>query len=331
MKILVVRFSSIGDIVLTTPILRCIKNQLSDVTLHYVTKKSFVSILENNPNIDKIYSIQTSINEIISDLKKEKYDLVIDLHKNVRTLALKRKLNVPSRSFPKINIEKWVLVKFKIDRMPKIHVVDRYFETVKHLGVQNDLKSCDFFISKESEVSISERFQLHSPYITIAIGAQFSTKRMPFDKLCEIISQINQPIILVGGTMDKEMADKINANFPQKNIVNACGGFTLQQSASIVKQSNVLLTNDTGLMHIASCFEIPVVSVWGNTVPSLGMFPYFPSKKHLFSMHEVAGLSCRPCSKIGFKSCPKGHFNCMNLQDASEIVGDIRKKSESLR
>jgi len=324
-KILVVRFSSIGDVVLTTPIVRCLKEQLPNATIHFITKKNFSSIIENNPNIDKIFTIQSSINEVIDELKKEKYDWIIDLHKNVRTLALKQKLKAASKSFPKMNIEKWVLVKFKIDRMPKLHIVDRYFETVKHLGVVNDLKPCDFFINEESKVNIVATFSITEPFATIAIGAQFATKRLPFEKLVEIISELNVQIVLVGGPMDNELAEKIVTHFPNKNLKNACGGFTLQQSASIVQQAKVLLTNDTGLMHIASCFEVPIVSVWGNTVPALGMYPYFPQKPDLFSIHEVKDLSCRPCSKIGFKECPKGHFKCMNFQDSNVISNTIER------
>jgi ADP-heptose:LPS heptosyltransferase len=327
-KILVVRFSSIGDVVLTTPIVRCLKEQLPNATIHFITKKNFSSIIENNPNIDKIFTIKSSINEVIDELKKEKYDWIIDLHKNVRTLALKQKLKTASKSFPKMNIEKWVLVKFKIDRMPKLHIVDRYFETVKHLGVVNDLKPCDFFINEESNVNISTSFSIQEAYITIAIGAQFATKRLPFEKLVEVIAELSLPIVLVGGPMDNELAERIVNHFPNKNLKNACGGFTLQQSASIVQQSKVLLTNDTGLMHIASCFEVPIVSVWGNTVPALGMFPYFPQKPDLFSIHEVNDLNCRPCSKIGFKECPKVHFKCMDLQDSALIVKSIAKFTE---
>lgn len=329
MKILVIRFSSIGDVVLTTPIVRCLKQQIPGATIHFITKRKFSTILANNPNIDKLITIQSSINEVITDLKKEKYDWIIDLHKNVRTLSLKQKLKIPSRSFPKMNIEKWMLVKFKIDRMPKLHVVDRYFETVKHLGVTNDLLPCDFYISDNSTVNIEQEFGISSSYITIAIGAQFATKRIPLEKLIEIIKPIDKPIILTGGSMDSEMADKIIEEFPLKNIKSACGNFSLHQSASIVKQSNVILTNDTGMMHIASCFKIPTVSVWGNTVPSLGMYPYFPQKSDLFSMHGVTGLNCRPCSKIGFDKCPKGHFNCMMLQIEMNISLDVLQRFEN--
>jgi len=326
-KILVVRFSSIGDVVLTTPVMRCLKQQIPNCEIHFITKKAFKGILEHNSNISKIFTIDSSISEVIPALKAEQYDYVIDLHKNLRTFQLKNKLGRPSYSFPKLNFEKWMLVNLKRNKMPKVHVVDRYFKAVEKLGVKNDNQPCDFFIQSSDEIQLKDYFNLTSEkYITIAIGAQFATKRMPFEKLKEILEQLNQSIILIGGETDKELANEILAAFPDKSIFSACGIFSLAQSASIVKQSRVLLTNDTGMMHIASCFQIPTISVWGNTVPELGMYPYFPENAELFSIHEVKGLNCRPCSKIGFQKCPKGHFNCMNLQDSKAISEDILVK-----
>jgi ADP-heptose:LPS heptosyltransferase len=325
-KIAVVRFSSIGDVVLTTPIVRCLKQQLPDATLHFITKENFSSILCENPYIDRLITIRSSIQEVMTDLKREKYDWVIDLHKNVRTLSLKQKLKVPSRSFPKMNLEKWMLVKFKINKMPSLHIVDRYFETVKHLGVKKDDQPCDFFLSASSHVSVRDRFSIGSPFIAIAIGAQYATKRMPVEKLIEIITSLTDPIILLGSSADASMAKHLIDHFPSKNIQSACGDFSLPQSASIVQQAAVLLTNDTGMMHIASCFQVPTVSVWGNTVPAFGMFPYFPANPNLFSIHEVPPLSCRPCSKIGFQTCPKKHFHCMTLHNSTGIALDIQSR-----
>jgi ADP-heptose:LPS heptosyltransferase len=327
MKILVIRFSSIGDVVLTTPVVRALKEQLPNAEIHFITKTAFKGVLEQNPNIDRLFTIERSINEVIADLKKENYNYLIDLHKNTRTLSLKLKLRRPSFAFPKLNFEKWLLVNFKRQSMPKMHVVDRYFKAVEKLGVKNDQLPCDFFIQPSDEVSIKDQFGLNpKEYVTIAIGAQFATKRMPFNKLEEIIQSLNTPIILIGGPTDKDMAEALVARFPLKQLFNACGEFNLAQSASIVKQSSVLLSNDTGMMHIASCFEIPTVSVWGNTVPELGMYPYFPLKKELFSIHEVKELACRPCSKIGFQECPKKHFNCMQMQKSDLISADIQSR-----
>ncbi len=327
MKVLIIRFSSIGDIVLTTPVIRAIKTQLPLSTVHYLTKKKFADILDNNPYIDQLHVLDQSLSDVISVLKKEKYDVIIDLHHNARTFLIKKRLCVKSYSFPKLNLQKWLLVNLKRNAMPPLHVVDRYFETVKKIGIINDEQPCDYFISKENEVDIYEKYHLQTgSYISIAIGAQFATKRMPLEKLTEIIDKINLPILLVGGPDDQNTGNSLINQFPDKKIFNACGQHTLGQSADLVRKSAVLLTNDTGMMHIAACFQIPIVSVWGNTVPALGMYPYFPGEKNTaktYSIHEVEKLNCRPCSKIGYSKCPKGHFRCMREQNIAAIVADI--------
>jgi ADP-heptose:LPS heptosyltransferase len=323
-KILLVRFSSIGDIVLTSPVIRCLKKQIPNVTLHFLTKKKFESIVNANPNIDRVITIEKNINEVTQSLKKEKYDYVIDLHHNIRTLRLKWKLGVKNFSFPKLNIQKWLLVQFKINQLPKKHIVERYFEAVKSLNVVNDQLPCDYFIPSEDEIKVAEKYQI-TQFVAIAIGAQFATKRLPVSKMSEIIEKIDVPIILLGDQFDTITAQELINKFPDKQMFNACGTLNLNQSASVVKQAAVLLTHDTGLMHIASAFQIKIVSVWGNTVPDFGMYPYYPQKKEAFSIHEVKGLACRPCSKIGFQSCPKKHFKCMNLQDSNAISDQILK------
>lgn len=329
MKILIVRFSSIGDVVLTTPIVRCVKNQVKDCEIHYLTKRPFAQILSNNPHIAKIHVIDHSINEVIQVLKAEKFDFLVDLHNNIRTLSLKRKLGVSNAAFPKLNIAKWILVNFKWNRLPQHHIVERYFEAVKSLKVTNDLQPCEYYLSPADLVDTEATFFLApSSYIALAIGAQFASKRMPASKLIEICNQVNKPIILVGGKDDAEVAREVIQASTNTQLINACGKLSLGQSASVVKQAAVIITNDTGMMHIASAFEIPTVSVWGSTVPALGMYPYFPQQEQAFSVHEVMNLSCRPCSKIGFQACPKKHFSCMMKQDSTAIASDAVQRFE---
>lgn len=323
MKILVIRFSSIGDVVLTTPVLRGLKEQIKDAEVHFLTKKAFLPIVQNNPRLDKVYTIEKHINEVIKELKNEDYDFILDLHNNLRTKSVKLKLRKPSQSFSKLNWKKWLLVRFKLNRMPKIHIVERYFDTAKKIGVLNDHLPCEYYVSKNDKVDIKNEFQLDPKgYITIAIGAQFATKKMPKSLLIEVINQIKQPVVLIGGPTDVTLAKELMNEVAETQLFNGCGKYSLNQSASIVEQSNGIISNDTGMMHIASCFNLKIVSVWGNTVPDLGMFPYSPKDKN-YSVHQVDGLSCRPCSKIGFKECPKGHFKCMNNQNANEIVSGL--------
>jgi ADP-heptose:LPS heptosyltransferase len=309
--------------VLTTPVLRCLKQQLENTEIHFFTKKQFSSILEGNSDVDKIITMTDSINEVVESLKAEKYDHVVDLHNNIRTLSLKKKLNLPATTFPKLNWKKWLLVKFKKNRMPDVHVVDRYFEAVRSIGIKKDNGLGVFNISDDQKVDVQMEFGI-SPkeFICIAIGAKFRTKQMPKELLLAIIKGVNKPIVLIGDVTDESLAVELTSSSAQK-IYNACGKYNLKGSASIVGQCSKLLTNDTGMMHIAACLNIPVVSVWGNTVPELGMYPYYPGRKEMYSIHEVKDLSCRPCSKIGYQKCPKGHFKCMNKQNTHEIVVDL--------
>jgi|UniRef100_UPI00404B659E ADP-heptose:LPS heptosyltransferase len=323
MKLLIVRFSSIGDVVLTTPVVRCLKQQLPDVTIHYITKKAFLTVLVNNPYIDRVITIEKSVDEVLEELKSEAYDYVIDLHHNVRTLRLKRALKTRSFAFPKENIRKFLLTQFKYNVMPKVHVVDRYFEAVKHLGVTSDGLGCDVVLTEKDQVNLAEYQLTEKKFLAVAMGAQFATKQLPVDLLVRCLSPINQPIVLLGGGMDSERAAAVVQALPTATIVDLTGKLSLLQSTDITAKASVLLTGDTGLMHLASAMNTPIVSVWGNTVPDFGMYPYFPGNQKQFSIHEVPNLSCRPCSKIGYQSCPKKHFKCMELQDVAAIRKDV--------
>jgi ADP-heptose:LPS heptosyltransferase len=316
-KILIIRFSSIGDIVLTSPVIRCLKKQLPSAEIHYATGKSFATIVETNPYVDKLHLLDKDLSAFIQVLKKEDFDYIIDLHHNIRSARIKWALKKPSSSFPKLNIEKWLYVRFKWNRMPNVHIVDRYMETVKTLGIKNDGNGLDYFIPDHDHVDLTKLpFQ---KYIGLVIGAAHTTKRLPIHKLMELINKLEHPIIVLGSKDDKAVGEKLAALAPDR-IFNACGAYNLNQSASLVKQAALIITHDTGLMHIAAAFEKPILSVWGNTVSDFGMYPYLTNRDKIEVRAEVKGLSCRPCSKIGFKSCPKGHFNCMERQDIMEIV-----------
>ncbi len=325
-KILVIRFSSIGDIVLTSPVVRCLKNQIKDSEIHFLTKNAFVSILENNPNIDKVHSIEKNINEIIPQLVSENFDFVVDLHYNIRTYLVKNKLKKPSSSFRKLNIQKWILVNFKKNFLPDIHIVDRYFKTIESLGVKNDNKGLDFFINENETIKSPQLPETHrNGFVGVVIGGKHLTKMLPEEKIISICKKINKPIILLGGPDDFEKGELIKKNFDGK-VYNSCGKYSLNQSASLISQADKVITNDTGLMHIAAAFKKKIVSVWGNTVPAFGMYPYLPENlKENSSIVEVENLSCRPCSKIGFKQCPKKHFKCMKCVDEEKIVEFINE------
>lgn len=319
MKVLIVRFSSIGDIVLTTPVVRCIKQQVPGVELHYLTKPSFKQILEPNPYIDKIHTLESSLSATAKILRAEQFDFIVDLHNNQRTIALKALLRRPSKAFYKMNLEKWLMVQFKVNKLSPLHIVDRYLEAAKPLGVTNDGKGLDHFINKKDVVDIAVLPETHRKgYIALVIGAKHNTKKLPEHKLIALCQKLHYPIILLGGPEDKAQGDAIAKT--GTHIYNACGGFSLAGSASLVQQAQLVISHDTGLMHIAAAMKKPILSVWGNTIPEFGMYPYYGDVKVTGSqMFEVKDLKCRPCSKIGYMQCPKGHFNCMEQQNIEAI------------
>ncbi len=318
MKFLIIRFSSIGDIVLTTPVIRCIKQQIQGAEVHYITKQKFSSVIFSNPYIDKLYTINHSTSEIIDQLKKENYDYVIDLHHNARTLKLKLALGKKSFSFRKLNWQKMLMVCFKINKLPKLHIVDRYFETINSIGVTNDGKGLDYFIPEKDSINITSFLptQFQSGYEVLVVGGSYYTKQIPLNKLKEICAQSLKPLILLGGKEDAPIAEEVHLAFKDKTI-NGCGNLNLNQSASIIEQADRVITSDTGLMHIAAAFKKDIISVWGNTIPEFGMSAYLPGKNS--KILEVKNLTCRPCSKLGHHSCPKKHFRCMNDIDVSKI------------
>ncbi len=323
-KFLIIRFSSIGDIVLTTPVIRCLKNQVAESEIHFLTKPAFENILTSNPNISKVLTLKEKFSDTIDEIKNERYDYIIDLHNNLRTKRIKSQIGILSFSFPKLNKEKWLLVNFKINRLPNKHIVDRYLETVKLFDIENDGKGLDYFIPQKDEVDISKLSDfLFSGYVGIVIGAKHFTKKMPAEKIAEIISKIKYSVIIIGGKDDIAEAEKIISLSTNDKVFNSCGKFNLNQSASITKQAKVIVSNDTGLMHIAAAFEKQIISVWGNTVPEFGMYPYIGKEKS--EIVEIKNLKCRPCTKIGFKECPKKHFRCMNDIDINVVVQLIEK------
>lgn len=331
MKFLIIRLSSIGDIVLTTPVIRCLKKQVVTSEVHFLTKYSFRYLVESNPYIDKCHFLHDNIYEIIDDLKSENYDYVIDLHHNLRTLKIKRLLGKQSFSFNKLNVEKWLYTTFKWNLLPDVHIVDRYLETVETFGIKNDGDGLDYFIPETDLVKEHDIPTSHlSGFIGVVIGAALNTKKYPLHKVESFCKQINHPVILLGGKEDFNAGNKIAAIDTFK-IYNACGKYRLNESADLVRRARLIITNDTGLMHIATAFKRPVISLWGNTVPEFGMYPYY-GEKYLngrslpYEIFEVKNLNCRPCSKIGYKKCPLGHFKCMEQIEVSLLISKVKEQ-----
>lgn len=325
-KILIVRLSSIGDIVLTTPVVRAVKEQVPDVELHYLTKKQMKDVMVFNPHVDKLHLYDPEdVDATIQELKGEKFDFVVDLQGNHRSRQLVRKLRTPSSSFPKINFRKFLNVTLKLDVLPDQHIVSRYFEAVVGLDVHDDQKGLEFFIPTEGEFDEDDLPMVFDDgFVAVVLAGAHATKRIPASKVIEIGSILHKPVMLLGGKDVFEAGEEIVAALGDR-AYNGCGKYSLFQSCSILKQSDAVITGDTGLMHIAAAFHKPIAVIWGNTVPEFGMYPYMPDERNLFRNYEVCPLSCRPCAKLGYNKCPRKHFKCMNNIPALEVAEWINK------
>lgn len=307
-KILIIRFSSIGDIVLTSPVIRCLKQQ-TNAEIHFVCKSSFKQHLEHNPYIDRLWCIDNSVNEIISELQAESFDFVVDLHNNIRSQQIKKSISAPSSSLKKHNIEKWIFVNLGIDKLPNEHIVDRYLDTVESLSVKNDSQGLDYFYEKSAELSKPQ-----GSYVAAVIGGQHDGKRLPAEKWVEIGSLLKLPLVLLGGNEDLNMANEITSKL--SNAVSYAGKCSFYESTQLIEGSECVISNDTGLMHVASALKKNVISVWGQTSPRLGMYPYMAGEhSRIFEP-----INKRTLSKLGNK---KTRIHAMSSIDSNAIADYI--------
>jgi heptosyltransferase-2 len=321
-----IRFSSIGDIVLTSPAIRSCRKAYPDAKIHYITKKQYKVILAGNPYIDHLHLFDGDLNKTVKELSGFRFDLIIDLHRSLRSRLLCLRLGRQSVGFPKLNLKKWLLVHTKKNLMPGIHIAERYMSRLKSRNILPDGLGLDYFVSDKDRVIDHPGLQkiISKDFIAIVAGAKHYTKQIPAEVLIDIIAKVNLPVVILGGPDEREKAESIAQEFAGETVFNACGLLSLGQSAEVIRRSALVLTSDTGLMHIAAAFQKKIVSIWGNTVPELGMYPYMPQHPERSVIFEIKNLPCRPCSKIGFDSCPKKHFKCMLEQDTEKIAATIK-------
>lgn len=326
MKILVIRFSSIGDIIYTTPVIRCVKQQ-TNAEVHYLTKKSFNFLVADNPYIDKLHFLKDNLSDTIKDLKDEKFDYIIDLHDSLRSSIIKLRLGISSSTYKKERFKKWLAIRFKINTVKPTHLVDRYLKTVEFLGVKNDNRPIDYFLPGDYDIQKLAPESHQKEYIAFIIGAAHFTKRMPNEKVISLCQSLDKPVILLGGS-DVEANGTIIAEACGPKVYNSCGKIGFNESVFLVKNASSVIGFDTGLTHIAEAFNKPIVSIWGSTVPELlGVQPY-----HIDRSYEAGvDLSCRPCSKFGLPACPLGHFKCMYDIDETKIIEFASLNTDNLK
>lgn len=321
-KILIIRLSSIGDIVLTSPIVRALHRCYPTAALHFLTKKAFAALVQHDPRIDKVHLFEGDLNATVAALRTEGFDLVVDLHRNIRSRLVKLRLGVRAVTYSK---DRWAVLlhtRLGLGKLPRVHTVERYARALQPLGCVIDDAGLEFFLPDAARAMAAEVVgrNFATPPIAVVLGGNYFTKRWPRTYFVELLNGLGQPVLLLGGQAEVEDAAWIQAQL-QVACLNAVAQYDLLLSAALLERSQYVITHDTGLMHIATALDCKIFSLWGNTVPELGFAPYKASHSVIIENKDV---DCRPCTKLGYGKCPKGHFKCMMDLSPAQVRGEIQ-------
>jgi lipopolysaccharide heptosyltransferase II len=339
-KILVIRASSIGDILLATPLVRLLRQRFQKAQIDFVVKTQFADVLRSNPHIDNLYRLDTKngrigLKQIRKELCSNGYDLVVDIHNNFRSSYLRRQKGARIVTLRKYKFYRFLLVQFGWNIYRNIKpVYQRYIETVADYGIVDDNRGLEFFTDQDEQKQIDEMlrqrgFQGERLTICMAPGASKETKRWPVERFANVAEQLiakhNAQIILLGDNHDAELTEKITASLGDE-VIDLAGHLDIMQAACALSRADVALTNDSGLMHLATALGKPTVAVFGSTVRELGFFPVGENN----IVVENNSISCRPCTHIGRHKCPKKHFKCMMDISAAAVLDALEQVNDNL-
>jgi lipopolysaccharide heptosyltransferase II len=325
-KTLVIRFSSIGDIVLSTPLLRVLRSRFPKGQIDYVTLTAYAELVKSNQNLNHTYAFDPTqgfdgLRTLKKRIKDERYDLIVDIHDSLRSKYLRSLRGPIVTVVDKRVMQRSMLVKFKKNIYKEIvPVADRYIETVRQLGITNDGKGLELHIPDETLFGVSGKIATlklnqFEKVVGLCPGARHFTKRWPPERFARVGSacaqKLDAKILLFGGKQDETICNQIcwdiNNQAGAEKATSLCGQLGLLETAAAMEYCDVILTNDTGLMHIATAMHRKIVAIFGSTVREFGFFPHGSEAIVL----ENKGLACRPCSHIGRSDCPEKHFKCM--------------------
>ena len=323
MKTLVIRFSSAGDIILTSLFVRALRKRFPESSITYLTKESFASLVQGSPYIDTVLTIQnhaglSEVKALRQGLLREEYDLVFDLHNSLRSKLVRLGLGRKRFIFKKPTFKKWLLVRLKINHLrPIVPIPERYLQVGKELGLVNDHNGLD--VSLEPFDSLHNK-DITYPLIVFAPGSQHYTKRWPAERYAtlgqQILNEYNGTIVLLGSNAELETCQQVEQGIQShREVINLAGKTTLTQAATVIQNASLVIANDSALGHVAAGCKVPLLSIFGSTVEEFGFAPY-ASDVHVIQNKELA---CRPCTPIGRSDCPQQHFNCM-LSISTDVV-----------
>jgi lipopolysaccharide heptosyltransferase II len=313
-SILIIRLSSLGDIVLTFPLVQALREKYPTARIDFVVRKEYREVLGFCSGINNVFEVDTAsgksgLDGLRESLKKNGYTHVVDLHNNFRSRILRRGLGGKLSVINKRTLQRWLLVKFKINLLKNApDIIGRYFETAKALGIVDSGKAPSITLSSTRDTKL----------VAIAPGARHWNKRWPKENFIEVAKKLvadGYRIELYGSSEEKELAEEIRSTLGSDRVTNLAGELSIKESIERLSRVSLAITNDSGLMHVAIALDIPTISIFGPTVREFG---FMPRGEHAIVV-QTEELSCRPCTAIGREDCPKGHFRCMK-EITPEIV-----------
>lgn len=322
-KILVTRFSSLGDIVLTTPVYHNLKLSYPECKISVAVKEKFCGILEGNPYIDNLIVLKNreSIFSLVKRIRNEKFDVFIDLHNKLRSVILRMFCSIPDIFVYRKNaIGKYLYIKNnnKSNFITK-HTIEKYLDVLKEMDIHPTIQSPEIFVNDYFN-HFCEKYKVGQNDLLIGInpGSVWPTKKWLPERFAEVadwlITNHGAKIVLVGANNDRDDVNKVLAK-TKHQCIDLCGETTLKELATFISKCSLLITNDSGPMHIATAFQVPLVAIFGSTTKELGFAPYGENN----SVVEI-DLPCRPCSSHGLKKCPKNHFKCMRDISSGQVI-----------
>ena len=333
-KIVVFRLSSIGDIVLTTGLLRCLRNAFPNAQIDFIVKKQFADILTCVPFVSNVIEFDSKkgfseLKLLRNKLKHERYDVALDIHKNWRSKFVCYTIGAKQvYKFNKHVFRRWILTTFHKDIYKEVRPVYlRFIDVAKQLGVDPDGKYTELVVPGSVQAVVDSQFtqagiSFDKPIVALCPGASFSNKQWQIEKFGELAKQIvdnlSIQVILLGGNKESEICDSIVAT---SGAISFAGKFNLSQSIAALNRVVATVANDTGMLHASEALGVPVVGIYGPTARQFGYFPILPTSR----VAQIDNLECRPCTKMGKNCCPKGHFKCMNDITVEMVMESVKK------
>jgi heptosyltransferase-2 len=332
MKILLIRLSSMGDVVLTTSVISAIRKKHPDAQIDFVVKEQFAPLIQYHPAINRLYTFGKkpgALKELKRQIITSGYDILLDLHNTFRSNYLKWNCGVPViQTLSKEYLRRFLLVKLKINRYrnSETSIIDRYAQAACNYLDLPVAHFPEIYLPEQIEKNASDLLpETTMPTIVLVPGSAHPTKEWPISRFTEAASLLSckfgARIVVIGGK--KEIpAGKMISQSVGAQCYDFTGKTTLLETAAIIKKCDLIISVDTGCMHIGWAFHRKMVCIFGSTVRELGYYPDYSDAVIV----ENEELTCRPCSHNGLKSCPKNHFRCMK-----EIsTGMVMKVAEKL-